>query len=430
MSLINTRTAASYWGWQNPGNADFGEVVIPQGSVFITDSQRFDPNTIRLRLNDYQIQTAISGDGNFFVMVGMTVGYSGSISNPVYGRKLYISLYEKKPTGWVKITSPVMKFSAFHIVRSVSLNFDGSVMAIGFTYDDGASTDGSNISYTTTGKNGIVNVFNKISNVWNTGTIIAPVGSPSPSVIEQLFGQVVVLSNDGKRLALSNPGQSRTQLNQGVVYVYDSPNSIVWYLSSELNLSTSGIFDGFGATMTMSGDGSTIAASGYQSNKVLIFVNGSLTTTLVYPTISLSLNGNGTVLSVSYFTGSTDTALNVLKLVNSVWTNDFTLSTGTKLSSSKINFDGNLLIIGDPCDTETIQYQGSFSIYSYTNSTWTDQGKYFINPGTNSPYILNFGYNINISNDGHNMAIVALSQLYPNIEPTKIARFYYCGIVP
>ncbi|MCF6768610.1 FG-GAP repeat protein, partial [Thiotrichales bacterium 19S11-10] len=135
-----------------------------------------------------------------------------------------------------------------NIGRSVSLNLDGTRLAIGANVADDNGTD-----------SGRVEVYD-----WD-GTAWSQVGS---SIVGELAGAnagfSVSLSHDGRRIVVGENLNSDNHSNEGLVRIYEYDGSN-WQLLS-LGIEGEAAGDKFGVSVAISGDGRYIAAGAHQND--------------------------------------------------------------------------------------------------------------------------------------------------------------------
>lgn len=132
---------------------------------------------------------------------------------------------------------------------SVALSQDGQTLAIGVPRDDSATSDPADTAAPTSGA---VLIFVRSAGRW---ALEAYVKAPVPNAGDQ-FGASVALSAQGTQLAVGAP---EAQGGVGVVYTYLRQGG-VWTAQSTLSPSDTSEPWHFGGTVSLSADGSTLAA--------------------------------------------------------------------------------------------------------------------------------------------------------------------------
>lgn len=212
-------------------------------NVFEKTGQYFSPSHILVSPASYQSGTlseqnvSISGDGNTIAL-----GLFGSMSQGV------VSVFTRIGTTWEHqaLLTPNVQTNGQLFGAAVSLNYDGTVCAIGTSDSSTAYSPGS--AY----------VFVKSGGVWSQQTKI----DPPDGVHGGYFGRFLSISGDGNTLAVSAISNANNPL---MPYIYVRSGS-AWNLQSRLVLSDGGNLNiGIGVFITLSSDGNTC---GFLSNSI------------------------------------------------------------------------------------------------------------------------------------------------------------------
>ena len=111
-------------------------------------------------------------------------------------------------------------------------------------------------------------------------------GLPPPATDGQYFGTAVALSADGNTIAVSAPGErsNATGINgnqadssaerAGAVYVF-ARTAGVWSMQAYVKASNTEAFDGFGSSVALSADGSTLAVGAYSKTAMPLASDGN-----------------------------------------------------------------------------------------------------------------------------------------------------------
>jgi hypothetical protein len=163
----------------------------------------------RANTNDYYAlegeSVAMSGDGR--VMVSGAYRGNGTNSDGRIGR---FNIYEKDDDGtWnyvITIQPPEAHYMAY-VAYSVSVNYDGSVIAVGgYGYDANGHDHAG----------GVWIYKRNTSNIWQYHQIIAA----SDAASDERFGASVSLSKDGSTLAVGARLADTPETDSGAVYIY------------------------------------------------------------------------------------------------------------------------------------------------------------------------------------------------------------------
>lgn len=130
---------------------------------------------------------------------------------------------------------------------SIALSGDGDTLAVGAPGEDGDAN-------TPIPDSGAVYMYVRTGGTWSWKAYLK---ADSPQV-DAGFGIAVALSMNGETLAIGSPGESTTADYSGAAYVFtrDGAN---WTQSKFIKASNAGEDDGFGTSVSLSGDGSTLA---------------------------------------------------------------------------------------------------------------------------------------------------------------------------
>jgi len=183
---------------------------------------------------------------------------------------------------------------------SVSLSSDGSIVAIGSPYSE---ENGSNTGH--------VRIFQNIAGVWTK------IGSNIIGEAGTIFGHNVSLSSDGSIVAIGAPFSDENGNNTGHVRVYQNVSGVWTQIGSNIVGEAAG--DRSGYNLSLSSDGTILAIGAYQndgngsnSGHVRIFKNVSNVWTQMgtdidgeaatdYCGYSVSLSSNGNILTVGAY---------------------------------------------------------------------------------------------------------------------------------
>jgi len=263
------------------------------------------------------------------------------------------------------------------------------------TSDEGAVNSGAVYVYTRTGATWSFQAYLKAS---NTGA-------------DDWFGSSVSLSGDGNTLAVGadNEAGSGTGVNptsndwaprSGAVYVYTRAGAI-WSFQAYIKASNTGAYDEFGVSVSLSGDGNTLAVGAWLEAGSGTGVN---------PTSDEGAERSGAVY-VYTRTGATWSFQAYLKASNT-GANDFF---GVDVSLSG---DGNTLAVGarledgsgtgvNPTSDEGAGDSGAVYVYTRTGAIWSFQAYL---KASNTGARDWFGQSVSLSGDGNTLAVGAISE--------------------
>ncbi|OBX23709.1 MULTISPECIES: HYR domain-containing protein [Bizionia] len=245
--------------------------------------------------------------------------------------------------------------------RVISLNADGSIMAVGGEYNDGAAPD-----------SGHVRIFQNINNNWLQ--IGADINGVSAS---DFFGSSVALSADGNRVVIGALGVDiGTETNYGTATVYDNiGNNWVQVGSVLFGESQS---NQFGTSVSISDDGSIIA-------------------------VGASFGGASNGGYMRTYTFSTDW-VQLGQDIDGIASSDFF---GVEISLSA---DGTIVAVSaSGANANTINNSGQVQVYQYNNSTslWEQLGQNMDGDSIDDF----FGQSLSLSSDGTRLIAGARSDI-------------------
>lgn len=361
--------------------------------------------------------STISTEGTYFI---------NSLSNPIT----------------ITLNAPTDKNdSKMNIVELNLLHHDGNLVRINMP--KGTYLLNSNTPYLKLYYNDYVGTWIDLSNKGEliVGNSILEINSPSVSANE--FGSAIALSSDGNTMAIGAPRYSTPTTDIGGVYIYirTTYNPVSWsYQAGPLqgSGSTGGAY--MGATVSLSHDGNTLAIGGPENNSgegaIWIFVrSGTSWSEQAGPLIgtdasgnpnigySLSLSGDGNTVAFSgpFQTTGLDTdrgAFWIYSRINTSWSEDVgpvgfvdasgDARIGESLSLSK---DGNTLVVGArgfPIGTNV----NCFAIFTKDNNSWKQMAPY-----TRISYEEKYGGALKwvaLSSDGTSLAVACTIFSYLN----------------
>lgn len=273
--------------------------------------------------------------------------------------------------------------------KAISISADGSRLAIGNRGSDTNSNGRGKVK---------VYEFNGTSWVQLGGDIVG-------SATSLAFGWAVSLSDNGNRLAISDPSYQKIEphrtLVTGQVKVYELQGNNWVPLGN--NIIGKGYMDWAGRSISLSGDGNTLAVKtrGYDGSKRKY--EGSVQVYKLNGTIweQVGADISGKPYSTNFFFGNTNSSTNATEL--------------------SLNSDGTKLAIGTYKNDEPGKKDvGRVSMYEFLGTTWNKTGE-FVGDKTNDF----FGRSVSLSDDGNTVVVGA--PLY-GVERNKVNRFGYVKV--
>jgi len=286
---------------------------------------------------------------------------------------------------------------------AVDLSDDGNTLVVGSPNESGSGTGVNPAHNNSAAKAGAAYVFTRSGSTWSQQAYI----KASNTETEDLFGLSAKISGDGNTVAIGangedgsgtgvNPASNEGATNSGAVYVFTRSGS-TWSQEAYIKASNTGNDDAFGAMISLSDDGTTLAvkAGGEDGNGVG-----------VNPAANNSLSNSGAVY-VFFRSGS-------------IWSQQAYLKSpypqsSANLGTTSISADGNTLAVSsvkengiglgvNPVYSPGAANSGAVYIYNRTGSTWS-MGAYLKAPDTRAGD--NFGWKTGLSADGNTLAVGA-----------------------
>ncbi|MCE2595824.1 FG-GAP repeat protein [Motilimonas cestriensis] len=239
----------------------------------------------------------------------------------------------------------------------------------------------------------------------------------SNAELKDTFGQYVSLSKDGNTLAVGSPmedGENESLNNSGAVYVYTRQPNGGWQQQAYLKANNAGNWDWFGASLSLSDDGNTLA----------IGAIGEASTSAAKP----EENFADVAGAVYIFERSNNNwqQTQYLKASSNIEFND---SFGYRV---ELSGDGNTLAIGaigddaanaaEPADN-SLEDSGAVYIFRrQADNGW--QVAQYLKPNTLRRYA-NFGASIALSTNGQIMAVGAPHDSLPEHRNTGRVFIYH-----
>lgn len=321
----------------------------------------------------------ISGDGS-------VIAFSGES-----GSNGYIKVYKYDGSSWNQ-KGDSLSFTSTDL--EVSLNKDGSVLAIGNSYDDAVASNAGSVS-----------IYELSNNKWTMlGSLI------TESKAGARFGSKVVLDDTGFRVATAAKYYNQSDIIQyvGYVKVYDYSNNNWTQVGSTLN-GTNGSFAGAG--LDLSNDGKTLifGASGYGNLsvgfvKVYSEINNSWTQkgSTIYGTVTGGYLGgtvatadNGLTIAVGSQEGSSADGSFRIYQFESDWTVKFQQNgwrEGSLAGELAMNNSGTRFFVGDDLAKNNGEYTGAMYIFKADVVTGSEKIKilpeYILSPNPSFNQVL------------------------------------------
>jgi hypothetical protein len=292
--------------------------------------------------------------------------------------------------------------------KSVTLSADGNTLAVGASSESSNATGiGGNQFDNSAQDSGAVYVFTRAGNLWSQQAYV----KASNTGAFNYFGYSVSLSGDGNTLAVGALGESSnaTGINgnqfdnsadrAGAVYVFVR-NSGVWSQEAYIKASNTGRQDGFGSSVSLSGDGNTLAVGAGAEDSESVGVGGNQADNSAQDAGAVYVFvRTGSVWSQqSYIKASNTAAHDVFGYTVALSADGNTLAVAAAGESS-----GALGIGGDQGDNSVFA-SGAVYLFKRTNATWSQQS--YIK-ATNTGAIDEFGQSLSLNVDGSILVVGA-----------------------
>ena len=308
---------------------------------------------------------------------------------------------------------------------SVSINTDGSLIAIGAPYESDANRAGA----------GIVYVFTRSGTNWSEqASFSSPLSDANAN-----FGTSVSLDSTGIRLAVGEPnGDQSVQTNCGRVYVFSRSGS-TWTEEDRILASDYGEGDRFGTCLQLSSNaGSLVIGADSEdpgnltdAGSVYVFTRSGTTWTEHAKLTasdkiagdrfgySVSINGNGDRVAIGVVnedsTGTTNSgAIYIFTRSGGTWIQEAKLLTNDKVTEDQLGYSVSMNDNGDivaagarGVDFNTITQAGAVYIFTRSGTTWTQEAK--ISASDKQTEDL-FGFSVDISGSGNRVVAGAATK--------------------
>ncbi|MDC0598317.1 FG-GAP repeat protein [Gammaproteobacteria bacterium] len=295
--------------------------------------------------------------------------------------------------------------------ESLSLSGDGSTLAVGAFLEDSAATgvDGDQTD-NTANASGAVYVFSRSGAVWVQQAYL----KASNSEANDQFGLSLSLSTDGNILAVAARAEDSvaTGVNgdetdnsasgSGAVYVF-SRSGAVWAQQAYLKASNAEEFDQFGISLSLSGDGSTLAVGAHREDGAATGVDGDETDNSADSSGAVYVfSRSGVVWAQQAYLKASNTEINdFFGLSLSLSSDGNTLAVGANGEDSSATGVG-----GDETDNSASR-SGAVYLFSRSGAAWSQQ-TYLKSSNTEAEDF--FGRNLSLSSDGSTLAVGAYQE--------------------
>ena len=300
--------------------------------------------------------------------------------------------------------------------QSVSLSGDGTTLAVGaYGEDSNAIGISGNQGDNSASFAGAVYVFTLNNGLWTQEAYL----KASNNDVDDLFGWSVSLSSDGTTLAVGTYGEdsNTTGINgneadnslsaAGAVYVFTRNNG-QWAQEAYLKASNTDTADRFGISVSLSGDGMTLAvgANGEASNTTGFNGNQVDNSEEFSGAVYVFTRNSGQWAQEAYLKASNTDEFDEFGWSVSLSADGTILAVGAHLEGSNATgIDGNQ---GD----NSADNAGAVYVFTRNNGRWVQEA--YLN-ANNTDFNDRFGWSLNLSADGTTLAVGA------NLEDSNAA---------
>tara|TARA_R110002110_G_C13388381_1_gene711749 strand:+ start:103 stop:1533 length:1431 start_codon:yes stop_codon:yes gene_type:complete len=334
-----------------------------------------------------------SGDTSGYSVSLNSIGDVVAIGSPQNENNGYdsgqVRIFQQINNDWIIIGDEINgEFENDLFGNSVSLNSDGSIIAIG------ARTNSSN------GNNsGLVKIYQNTNSVWEQ------IGSSILGEVAQATsGWSVNLSSDGSIVVIGSPNYN---IGKGQIRVFENIGGN-WFQLGQSIEGLEGTFQ-FGEEVSINNDGNIIAVKANDYVHILKYINGNWESfgqviEDIGPVYSVNLSSNGQVVSIGIF--GEYGKVRVYNFENDNWELLGQVINGDELNddfgcSVSLNDEGTIVAIGAKDNNGNGINSGIVKIYKIINETWIQIGDNIVGENEGN----DFGWSVNLNSNGSRLAI-------------------------
>ncbi len=302
-------------------------------------------------------------------------------------------------------------YSADYFGNAISLSADGTTLAVGAYYEASNATGINGNQYDNSAfRAGAVYIYIKTGNIWSFDTYI----KASNTDANDYFGRSVSLSANGTKLAVGAEGEGSNATgingneadnsagNSGAVYIYIKTNA-GWVQDAYIKASNTDISDVFGASVSLSANGTMLAVGAPWEDSNAIGINGNETDN--------SIDKSGAV----YIFNRTNTGWvqdAYIKASNTGSGDEFGISvslsgTGTGLVIGAYKEESNATGVNGNESDNSAGSSGAAYVFTKTNSGWI-QDAYI--KASNTNVLDYFGFSVSMSGNGNKFIVGAFGE--------------------
>jgi len=342
---------------------------------------------------------SMNSDGSVIAIGAYTNDFNGTGAGCV-------KIYQKQDGAWVQKGQTIYGLGENdYFGVSVSISSDGSIIAIG--------------AYEYTYGTGYVQVFKYNGNNWvQIGLNITGENTGD------FFGGYLSLSSDGNIIAITAISNDDNGESAGSVYVFKNLSDTWTQIGSSINGENGG--DGFGSSVSLCANGSIVAIGAYRANdnngQVRIFQNVSNNWEQIGSDInsegeddwfgnSVSISSDGSLVAVgaTYYGGAENNGqVRTFNNQGGVWTQIGGTIVGAQAhdcfgGSVCLSKDGSILAVGYTTTDGTSTTKGRVQTFEIQDNVWTQTGQTIEGDEVNDW----FGMSLSINENGKELVVGA-----------------------
>jgi len=356
---------------------------------------------------------SLSGDGDTLAVAAVSessnaTGIDGDQSNNDASNSGAVYVFTRSGATWIQQAyikaSNTDRDDIFG--NSISLSGDGNTLAVAAYQEDSNATgiDGDQ-SNNDAVNSGAVYVFVRIGATWAQQTYLKASNTNEGG----LFGNSVSLSSDGDTLAVAAVGDNSSAIGidgdqsnndaffSGAVYMF-ARTGASWAQSAYVKASNTDDEDFFGSSISLSGDGSTLAVGARREDSNGTGIDGDQ-------------NNNDAPVSGAVYvfvrTGATWAQQAYIKASNTDYQDSFGFSIslsgdGNTLAVGALEEDSNVTGINGNQSNNDTSNSGAVYVFARRDVTWIQQAHL---KASNTSGVSLFGYSVSLSGDGRTLAV-------------------------
>jgi hypothetical protein len=294
---------------------------------------------------------------------------------------------------------------------SVAVSGDGNTLAVSARFEDSNATgiDGDGVNNSASNA-GAVYVFTKVSGAWSQQAYV----KASNAGVGDQFGTSISLSDDGNTLAVGAISEdsnatgiggdetNNSAQSAGAAYLF-TRTAGVWSQQAYVKASNTDPLDAFGFSVSLSGDGDTLAVGAYTEDSNATGVGGSeADNSQTNPgAVYLFTRTTGTWSQQAYVKASTAEDIDLFGYSVALNGDGNTLAVGASNESSVATG------IGGDETSNAATGAGAVYVFTRTGGVWSQQAYV---KASNTGQTDRFGSIVSISDDGNTLAVGAYQE--------------------